>query len=113
MGIPVDWGAAGLEAWAGGEPVLILPDLAQVRPLAAWLPEPAHAGSPRSPDGRAMVFGTKLGALVRGPQGFQIWRPADLDGAYAYADLRACTIANGARAVACVRDGRLVGLVSP
>jgi len=50
---------------------------------------------------------------VRAAQGFQIWRPTDLDGSYAYADLRACTIANGARVVACVRDGRLIVLTAP
>jgi hypothetical protein len=111
--VPVDWGGAGLEAWVAGEPVLVSPDLAQAQPLSGWLQEPAHAGSPRSPDSRAMVFGTKLGALVRTPQGFQLWRPADLEGAYAYADLRACTIADGARAVACVRDGRLIGMLPP
>jgi hypothetical protein len=109
--VPVDWGAAGLEAWAAGEPLVVSSDLAQAQPLSSWLQEPAHAGSPRSPDTRAMVFGTKLGALVRTAQGFQLWRPADLEGAYAYADLRACTIADGARAVACVRDGRLIGML--
>jgi hypothetical protein len=111
--VPVDWGAAGLETAVAGEPVLVPSDLAQTQPLASWLQEPAHAGSPRSPDGHAMVFGTKLGALVRGPQGFQLWRPADLEGAYAYSDLRACAISNGARSIACVRDGRLVGLLAP
>jgi hypothetical protein len=111
--IPVDWGGPGLEAWAAGEPVLVSSDLTQVQPLSSWLSEPAHAGSPRSPDSRAMVFGTRVGALVHGAQGFQLWRPSDLEGAYAYADLRACTIANGARAVACVRDGRLIGLLAP
>jgi hypothetical protein len=96
-----------------GESVLVPPDLMQGQPLSAWLPVPAHAGSPRSPDGRAMVFGTKLGALVRGPQGWQMWRPSDLEGAYSYADLRACAIANDARAIACVRDGRFVGMLAP
>jgi hypothetical protein len=111
--IPVDWGGSGLEAWAAGEPVVFSPDLSQAQALSAWLSEPAHAGSPRSPDGRTTVFGTKLGALVRAAQGFQMWRPTDLDGSYAYADLRACTIANGARVVACVRDGRLIVLTAP
>jgi hypothetical protein len=72
-----------------------------------------HAGSPRSPDGRSVVFGTKLGALVRSGKGWQLWRPADLEGAYAYADLRGCTIANDARYIACVRDGHLIGMIAP
>ncbi|HEY3593454.1 MAG TPA: hypothetical protein VGL13_06255, partial [Polyangiaceae bacterium] len=45
--VPVDWGPAGLEAWVAGEPVLVPSDLAQAQPLAGWLQEPAHAGSPR------------------------------------------------------------------
>jgi hypothetical protein len=112
-GVPVAWGAAGLEAWMAGEPMASTPDLTQVKPLAevGTLGQPVHAGSPRSPDGQSIVMGTKLGALVRAGKSWQLWRPGDLEGAYAYADLRGCTISNDARAVACVRDGRLVGMM--
>ena len=50
---------------------------------------------------------------VRTPKAWQMWRPADLEGAYAYADLRGCTAANDARAVACVRSGRLIAMLAP
>lgn len=112
--VPVAWGPLGLEAWMAGAPILVSPDLTQVKPLVevGALGQPVHAGSPRSPDGRSIVLGTRLGALVRASKSWQIWRPADLEGAYAYADLRGCTIANDGRAVACVRDGRLVGMLA-
>jgi hypothetical protein len=113
--IPLAWGAAGLEAWMGGEPIVIAPDLTQARPVGGVgsLGQNVHAGSPRSPDGRSFARGTKLGVLVRTPKAWQMWRPADLEGAYAYADLRGCTAANDARAVACVRSGRLIAMVAP
>jgi len=113
--VPVAWGPLGLEAWMAGNPILVSPDLTQAKPLSevGALGQPVHAGSPRSPDGRSIVVGTKLGALVRAVKSWQLWRPADLEGAYAYADLRGCTISNDARSVACVRDGRLVGMSAP
>jgi hypothetical protein len=112
--VPVAWGGAGLEAWMAGEPVAVSADLTSARPLGELgsLGQPVHAGSPRSPDGRSIVIGTKLGALVRTGKTWQLWRPADLEGAYAYSDLRGCTVANEVRALACVRDGRLVGMVA-
>jgi hypothetical protein len=114
-GVPVAWGAAGLEAWMAGEPMLVPSDLGQVKPLSevGSMGQQVHAGSPRSPDGQSIVMGTKLGALVRSAKSWQLWRPADLEGSYAYADLRGCTISNEARAVACVRDGRLIGMLAP
>jgi hypothetical protein len=113
--VPVAWAASGLEAWMAGEPVVVSADLAQAKPLGeiGSLGLPVHAGSPRSPDGRAIVLGTKLGALVRVGKSWQLWRPADLEGAYAYADLRACTVANDAKALACIRDGHLIGMLAP
>ena len=77
-----------------GEPVVIGPDF-QARALAdvGTLGQPVHAGAPRSPNERATVQATKLGALVH-TSGWQLWRPADLDGPLAYADLRYCTVAN-------------------
>ncbi len=59
------------------------------------------------------ALGTKLGALVRVGKSWQLWRPADLEGAYAYADLRGCTVANDARAIACLRDGHIIGMLAP
>jgi len=113
--IPLAWGPAGLEAWMSGEPMVVSPDFAQARPVAGVgsLGQNVHAGSPRSPDGRSFARGTKLGVLVRTPKAWQMWRPADLEGAYAYADLRGCTAANDARAVACVRSGRLIAMLAP
>ena len=113
--VPVAWASAGLTAWIAGEPVQVAPDLSTATPLPAvgGVSQPVHAGSPRSPDGGSMALATKLGVLVRARGGWQLWRPADLQGAYAYANLRACTIANDAAAVACVRDGRLIGMLAP
>jgi hypothetical protein len=113
--VPVAWGPGGLEAWMAGEPVLVSADLTQAKPLAevGAIGQPVHAGSPRSPDGRSIALGTKLGVLVRSAKSWQLWRPADLEGAYAYADMRACTVSNETRAVACVRDGKLVGMLAP
>jgi hypothetical protein len=113
--VPLAWGAAGLEAWMGGEPIVVTPDFTQARPVGGVgsLGQNVHAGSPRSPDGRAFARGTKLGVLVRTPKAWQMWRPADLEGAYAYADLHGCTAANDARAVACVRSGRLIAMLAP
>jgi hypothetical protein len=112
--VPVAWGPMGLEALMAGEPVAVTPDLSTAKPLGeiGSLGQPVHAGSPRSPDGRSIVMGTKLGALVRAGKTWQLWRPADLEGAYAYADLRGCAVANETRAVACVRDGRLIGMLA-
>jgi hypothetical protein len=112
---PIAWDKAGLEAWMAGEPVLVAPDFSTVKPLSATaaLGQPVHAGSPRSPDGRSFAVGTRLGALVRTPTAFQIWRPADLEGTWAYSDLRFCTASNDARAVACVRDGRVIVMLAP
>jgi hypothetical protein len=97
------------------EPVAVSADLTQAKPLAdvASLGQPVHAGSPRSPDGRSIAEGTKLGVLVRASKSWQLWRPADLEGAYAYADLRSCTVANEGRVVACIRDGHLIGMLAP
>jgi hypothetical protein len=113
--VPGAWAALGLEAWMAGEPVAVNADLGGARPLGELgaLGQPVHAGSPRSPDGRSIVVGTKLGALVRSGKSWQLWRPADLEGSYAYADLRACAVSNDARAVACVRDGHLIGMLAP
>jgi len=113
--VPVAWAAQGLEAWMAKEPVVVSADLTQAKPLTdvASLGQPVHAGSPRSPDGRSIAAGTKLGVLVRAGKSWQLWRPADLEGAYAYADLRSCTVANDARAVACIRDGHLIGMLAP
>ena len=113
--VPVAWGTAGLEAWMAGEPIVVSPDLTQARPISGVgsLGQQVHAGSPRSPDGRSFAQGTKLGVLVRTPKSWQLWRPADLDGAYAYADFRGCTASNDARAVACIRSGRLIGMLAP
>jgi hypothetical protein len=113
--IPLAWGAAGLEAWMAGEPVVIAPDFAQARPVSGVgsLGQNVHAGSPRSPDGRSFARGTKIGVLVRTPNAWQMWRPADLEGAYAYADLRGCTASNDARTIACVRSGRVIAMIAP
>jgi hypothetical protein len=113
--IPVAWDKVGLEAWMAGEPMLVSPDLLSVKPLSttALLGQPVHAGSPRSPDGRSFAVGTRLGALVRTLAALQLWRPGDLQGTWAYSDLRFCTASNEARAVACVRDGRVIVMVAP
>ena len=49
--IPLAWGPAGLEAWMGGEPIVVAPDFTQARPVGGVgsLGQNVHAGSPRSP----------------------------------------------------------------
>jgi hypothetical protein len=109
--VPLGWGSA-LEAFIAGEPMSLLPGAAQARPLAsdASMSQPWHLGSAASPDGRALALGTPLGVLVRAGGRWQLLRPADLEGAAAYAELSCCTAGNEGRVVACLRAGRVVVL---
>lgn len=66
-------------------------------------------GSPRSPDGRHLVVVTPLGLLVTGSKKPELWRGSVLGRPES---LRECVIATGARAVACVRDQRVL-LIRP
>jgi hypothetical protein len=103
--VPVAWGAAGLEAVVAGEPLLVSSDLARATPLLAWLDQPMSQGSPRSPNGKALVVPTSQGLFVRGAAP-RLYRAKELDGAYG--ELRGCTIADDATRVACVKAGRVV-----
>ena len=74
-------------------------DLTQVKSLSevGALGQPVHAGSPRSPDSRSIVVGTKLGALVRAGKIVAALAPRRSRGRVRLRNLRGCTISNDAR----------------
>lgn len=63
---------------------------------------PRLLGTPRSPDGRHLVVPTSLGLLVEGGDKPELWRVKD---AGAWSE---CTVADGAKAVACVSGAEVV-----
>lgn len=68
-------------------------------------------GSPRSPDGKLLVAPTALGLLVIGTEQRkpELWTASGVDPL----GLSDCAVANGARAVACVEQGRVLLLERP
>jgi hypothetical protein len=102
--IPIAWGPHGLEAIVESEPILVPTDLSHAAPLAAFLGQPVTLGSPRSPDGKAVVVATALGFLVRGAARTRMLRGAELDGTYV--EQRDCVVSDDGTHVACAREGR-------
>jgi hypothetical protein len=100
---PIAWGPAGLEAIIDGEIVSVSPDLTRASTLAAPLGQPATPGSPRSPDGGALVVATGAGILVRGARHTRLLRAPELEGAYG--DQHDCVVSNDEVHVACVHTG--------
>jgi hypothetical protein len=102
--IPIAWGPGGLEAIVEGQLILVSPDLASASPLANFLDQPRAPGAPRSPDGRAYVFSTEAGLLVRREGRSRLLRGSELDATYA--DQHDCTVSNDTTHVACVHAGQ-------
>jgi len=102
--LPIAWGPGGLEAIVEGEAILVAPDLAHASVLASFLDAPPQLGSPRSPDGKTLVFATPSGLVVRGPAGAHVLRAPALDGTYA--EQEDCAVDDDGAHVACVRDGK-------
>lgn len=102
--VPIAWGPSGLEALVEGSLVLVSPDLVRASPLATFLDQPWAAGSPRSPDDKALVVPTIAGLLVRGQGRARLLRAPELDGTYG--DQRDCVVSNDMTHVGCVRAGR-------
>jgi hypothetical protein len=100
---PIAWGPLGLEALAGGFPILLSPDLTHAVPLENPLGQPVQPGSPRSPDGKTLVVPVASGILVTGPHP-RLLRAKELDGAYS--ELYDCAVSDDGSRVACIRGGR-------
>ena len=101
--LPVAWGARGLEAIVGGEPLLVSPDFGRATPIIGSLDQPASPGAPRSPNGRVLVVPTTMGIVVRGARS-RLFRAKELDGGYL--ELRDCVVSDDGARVGCVRGGR-------
>ncbi len=92
--VPVAWSGKGLEALVAGS--LVGPHQSD----AAATMKPGHPGAPRSPDGRYLATPSVGGVLVTGPGKPALWTGAGLDAK----TIAGCTVADDAKAVACV-DG--------
>jgi len=101
---PVAWTDQGLAMVVAGTSLWLQTDGSKVKrqpPSAAGAP----MGGPASPDGKSVALASSLGVLVVGEQGKgQLWRSASM--ASGYERLTACTVSNGATAVACVDGSR-------
>jgi hypothetical protein len=101
--VPVGWGPRGLSLFAAGEPVLFDPKLTKASLLTEPVEGPWVRGGPRSPDGKTIALATSAGVIVHGPSGTSRVRgPGFAD------DVRACTVNDGASALACLVGGRAV-----
>jgi hypothetical protein len=110
--VPVAWGPAGLEAIVDDAPILFTNDLTRAAPLVTFVAQPFHPGSPRSPDGKAYVFATAAGLLVRGTAGDRMFRSSDIPGSYT--EQLDCAVSSDTTHVACVNAGRVwVGTWDP
>ena len=105
---PLGVRSGSVEAVIAGEPWLLTmgEGTFAVKPLASSVLGgfPAGRGSAKSPDGRYWAVGTHRGVLVRDATKWTLWQ---LEGE-SDAPLEACTVSNGRRSVACIRDGRVV-----
>ena len=70
---------------------------------------PVLPGSPRSPDGRRLVFVSPLGPIVYGGEKPERWDSALFDANL----LSDCVVSNEAKAIACIQQGRLVFALRP
>jgi hypothetical protein len=101
--LPLAWGARGLEAIVGGEPLLFASDASRVALAASSFDQPGPPGSPRSPNGRVVAIPTSQGIVVRAAK-TRLFRAKELEGGYL--ELQGCTTSDDATLVACVRGGR-------
>jgi hypothetical protein len=65
---------------------------------------PVRPGSPRSPDGKRLVFVSAIGPIVYGGAKPEHWTSAALD----KRGLSGCVVSNGSDAIACLQDGQLL-----
>ena len=92
------------------------PDLTQVKPLSevGALGQPVHAGSPRSPDGRSIVRRYQARRTRARAEGVAALAPRRSRGGVRLCrSTRLHYLRRSSRSVACVRDGRLVGMSAP
>ena len=85
-GTPIAWHGNQLEAWLAGHHL-----------GAPASPLPGRPGSPRSPDGKALVVPSRHGLLVQRDGGVELWQ-GELTQA-----LTDCVPSSGARQIACVK----------
>jgi hypothetical protein len=101
---PVLFTDSGLSLLVGNEPIWIESKGSKAKRQS---PEQGRSpqGGPRSPDGKYLAHATSLGVLVMDDGKVQIWQADTMaDDAKAYEKLSACSVAPGAKAVACI-DG--------
>jgi hypothetical protein len=101
---PVSWDGTGLQALIDGVPVLVYSNLGGSSPLDAFVDAPARRGSPRSPDGHALVVATGSGLIVWAGGRDRLFRAPELEGSYE--EQQACTVSNDQVHVACIQAGK-------
>jgi hypothetical protein len=99
----IDRNGDGLTALVQGEPVTISSDGERAQ-IAPWPATPGGGGSIRSPDGRWTAIAAPDRVLLRGPDKPEVWRPT------VHFSLTSCTVANEAKAVACLLERGIVVL---
>jgi hypothetical protein len=70
---------------------------------------PVKPGSPRSPDGRRLVFVSALGPIVYGGGKPERWDSPEFDAS----SLTDCVVSNEARAIACIQRGKVIFVTRP
>jgi hypothetical protein len=70
---------------------------------------PVKPGSPRSPDGRRLVFVSALGPIVYGGGKPERWDSPEFD----VNSLTDCVVSNEARSIACIQRGKVVLVTRP
>jgi len=103
--VPIAWDQAGLQALVDGVPVLVASNLGGASVLNAFLDGPARRGTPRSPDGSALVVATSSGLVVRAGGRDRVLRAPELEGSYE--DQQDCTVSNDQVYVACIQNGKV------
>jgi hypothetical protein len=103
--VPISWDPSGLQALVDGVPVLVYANLGGASPLDAFVDAPARRGTPRSPDGHALVVATSSGLVVRAGGRDRVFRAPELDGFYE--EQQDCTVGNDQVHVACIQAGKV------
>jgi hypothetical protein len=103
--VPISWDPSGLQALVDGVPVLVHSNLGAASAVDAFVDAPARRGTPRSPDGRALVVATSSGLVVRAGGRDRMFRAPELDGFYE--DQQDCTVSNDQVHVACIQAGKV------
>jgi hypothetical protein len=97
----LDRNADGLTVALQGEPIFI-PKEGDKAQGVAWPATPGAQGTARSPDGRWTALHSTDHLLLRGPDRSEVWKPATRF------YLTACTVANEAKAAACLLERGVV-----